>query len=100
MKGRNKEMEVKQIHCGQYKRYGDFFRVWEVKTDNKNKEEVLEYLFENVYKRKVPLSGEWHANVRYGGEKFNDLGYYFTGYYSLTEIDGGYKFTVCEPYAD
>lgn len=93
-------MEVKQIHCGQYKRYGDFFRVWEVKTDSKNKEEVLNYLFENVYKRKVPCSGEWHANVRYGGEKSSDPGYYFAGYYTLEEIEGGYKFTICEPYCD
>lgn len=93
-------MEVRQIHCGQYKRYGDFFRVWEVKTDNKNKEEVLNYLFENVYKRKVSPSGEWHANIRYGGKEFSNPGYYFAGYYSLDEFDGGYKFTICEPFAD
>ena len=93
-------MDVKQIHCGQYKRYGDFFRVWEVKTDNENTEEVLNYLFENVYKRRVPPSGEWQANIRYDGKEFNNPGYYFAGYYSLEKIDGGYKFTICEPFAD
>lgn len=93
-------MEVRQIHCGQYNRYGDFFRVWEVKTDNKNTEEVLNYLFENVYKRKVPPKDEWRANIRYGGNEFHNPGYYFAGYYSLDEIDGGYKFTICEPFAD
>lgn len=93
-------MEIKQIHCGQYKPYGDFFRVWEVKTDNEQKEEVLKFLFENVYKRNVPPEAEWRANIRYGGEKFSDPGYYFAGYYRLDKIDGGYKFTICEPFAD
>ena len=33
-------IEAKQIHCGQYKPYGDFFRVWNVQTDM-TKEEVI-----------------------------------------------------------
>lgn len=93
-------MNIKRIHCGQYKPYGDFFRVWKIETDNKNAEEVLQYLFENVYKRKVPHEAEWRANIRFGGEKFSDAGYYFAGYYRLDQIDDGYKFTVCEPFAD
>ena len=93
-------MDVKQIHCGQYKPYGDFFRVWEVKTDNENQEEVLNYLFENVYKKRVPSAGEWSANIRYGGEKWNDPSYYFAGCYYLEPIDGGYKFKIREPYCD
>lgn len=91
--------EAKQIHCGQYKRYGDFFRVWEVKTDL-SKEETVEWCFENLYKRRVPHTGEWHANIRYGGPKWSDASYYFAGYYSIEPIDGGFKFTICEPYAD
>lgn len=93
-------MQVKQIHCGQYNRYGDFFRVWEIKTDGENKEEVLKFIRENVYKDDLPTSGEWSANVRYGGEHANDSAYYFRGCYSLEEIEGGYKYTVKEPYCD
>lgn len=93
-------MEAKQIHCGQYKRYGDSFRVWEIKTDGESKEEVLKYIRENVHKSDLPPSGEWSANVRYGGERSNDPAYYFRGCYTLEEIDGGYKYTVKEPYCD
>lgn len=93
-------MEVKLIHCGQYRRYGDTYRVWEIKTDGESKEEVLKYIRENVHKTDLPPSGEWSANVRYGGEKYNDPAYYFRGCYSLEEIEGGYKYTVKEPYCD
>ena len=49
-------IEAKQIHCGQYKPYGDFFRVWNVQTDM-TKEEAIKWCFENLYKRIVPPSG-------------------------------------------
>lgn len=32
--------------------------------------------------------------------KFNDAGYYFAGYYSTRKFEGGFEFTICEPYAD
>lgn len=54
----------------------------------------------NVHKYDLPSAGEWGANIRYGGEKYNDPAYYFWGCYSLEEIDGGYKYTVREPYCD
>ena len=92
-------IEAKQIHCGQYKPYGDFFRVWNVQTDM-TKEEAIKWCFENLYKRIVPPSGEFHANIRYGGPKSNAPGYYFAGYYSIEEIEGGFKFSICEPFAD
>lgn len=92
-------IEAKQIHCGQYKPYGDFFCVWNVQTDM-TKEEVIKWCFENLYKRIVPPSGEFHANIRYGGPKSNDPGYYFAGYYSIEEIESGFKFSICEPFAD
>lgn len=92
-------IEAKQTHCGQYKRYGDFFRVWKIQTDM-SKDEVIKWCFENLYKRIVPPSGEWHANIRFGGPKRNDANYYFAGYYSIEEIDGGFEFKICEPYAD
>lgn len=91
--------EAKQTHCGQYKRYGDFFRVWEVKTD-KSKEETVDWCFENLYKKRVPESAEWHKNIQYGGAKSGDMEYYFAGYYSVKAIDGGFEFTVCTPYDD
>lgn len=91
----------KQTHCGQYKPYGDFFIVWEVETEYTEKDTVLDYCFENLYKRKVPESAEYHRNIRYGtGEKSGDANYYFAGYYTLEKIFGGYRFTVCEPFAD
>lgn len=91
-------MEAKLIHCGQYERYGDFFRVWKIKTDGESKEEVLKYIRENVHKYDLPPAGEWAVNVRYGGEKYNDPAYYFRGYYTLDKIKGGYRYTVREPY--
>lgn len=93
-------MEAKLTHSGQYKRYGDFYKVWEIKTDGESEEEVLKYIRENVHKAELPPAGEWSANVRYGGERWNDLAYYFRGCYSLEQIDGGYKYTFKEPYCD
>lgn len=93
-------MEAKLIHSGQYKRYGDTFRVWEIKTDGESKEEVLKYIRENVHKSNLPPSGEWSANIRYGGERHNDPAYYFRGFYTLEAVDGGYKYTVKEPFCD
>lgn len=90
---------AKQTHCGQYQKYGDFFRVWEIETDM-SKEEVLEKCAE-LCKRKLPESVEYHKEIRYGsGRRSGDANYYFRGYYTLEEIENGYKFTVCEPYAD
>ena len=93
-------MEAKVIHCGQYKPCGDFFRVWEIKTDGESKEEVLKYIRENVPEYDLPTSGEWSTNVRFGDEKYDDIAYYFRGYYTLEKIKGGYRYTVKEPYYD
>lgn len=93
-------IESKLIHSGQYRRYGDTFSVWELKTDGESEEEVLRYIRENVHKADLPSSGEWSANIRYGGERANDLVYYFRGCYSLEKIEGGYKYTVKEPFCD
>ena len=89
------------VHCGQYKRYGDFFRVWEIETENEDEEAVLNFCFENLYKGKVPSESEWRVAIKYGtGEKSGDAAYYFAGYYKLERIEKGYKFTICEPYCD
>lgn len=94
------EYKAIQTHCGQYRPYGDFFREWEIETIDNNKESVLNYCFENLYKRKVPTEAEWKAAIKYGNEKFGDAGYYFAGYYKLTQIEKGWKFIICEPFAD
>ena len=91
--------QATQSFVGQRKRYGDFFREWDVLSDG-SIEEVTEWCFDNLYKRRVPHSADWHHAIRYGNEKHGDAGYYFGGYYDIIEIDGGYKFIICEPYAD
>lgn len=87
------------VHSGQHQRYGDFFRVWDITTDA-DAEKTLEWCFENVYRRRIPEKREWHKNIQYGGEKSNDMKYYFDGWYELHPIPEGFRFTVCEPYAD
>jgi hypothetical protein len=95
------EITATQVHSGQYRRYGPFYREWEVKTDSTDEKEVLEYCWTNLYKhRRLPDSKEWHANIQVSGAKFHDASYYFAGYYTLEKIPGGYKFTVCEPNTD
>lgn len=97
-------IKAKQTECGQRKRYGDFFRVWEIETDEP-KEAVLEYCFKELYKRKgidmLPTKGEWMKEIRVGtGSHSGDASYYFRGYYQLDQTETGFKFTVGEPYAD
>lgn len=85
---------TKQVHCGQYKRYGDFFRVWNIST-NEDETSTLDYCFSELYKHPVPESREWHRRIQYG-----DANYYFSGYYSLEKIDDGYEFSICKPFTD
>lgn len=100
VKGDTNMFNAKQTHSGQYKKYGDFFRVWEIETDM-SKEKVLEKCFTELCKKRLPESAEYHKEIRYGtGSHSSDANYYFKGYYTLEEIENGYKFTVCEPYAD
>lgn len=95
--------EFKKTHSGQYKRYGDSFYEWDIKTDL-HKDEVLQKCFKDICKLKDDISypefKEWQKNICIDGEKRDDIGYYFHGYYTLKEIEGGYHFTVCHPYTD
>ncbi len=93
-------MESKQVHCGQYKSYGDFFRVWEITTDETEGDKVLQYCRENLYERELPKKAEFKQNIRYGNKEFGNANYYFAGYYELEKINTGWKFTVCEPFTD
>ena len=90
---------ARQVHCGQYRKYDDFYRKWEIET-SEGREATLEYCFTELHKWRVPESAEYHAKIRQGGEEYDNEGYYFAGYYTLAEIKGGYLFTVCEPYCD
>lgn len=97
--------EAKKTHSGQYKRYGDSFYEWSIKTDLP-KEKVLEKCFKELAKAEYPVYEEWSKNVRpvYEGwseeERKFDMGYYFHGYYTLNKTENGYSFTVCHPYTD
>lgn len=94
-------IEATKIHSGQYKRYGDSFYVWEITTDEPE-EKVIDYCFRELYKKDQPLPSkeEWSAAIKIGGEHARDMNYYFRGYYTLGKTEKGYKFTICEPYAD
>ena len=101
-------IKATNIHSGQYKRYGDFFRVWDIESDEP-KEAVLAYCFKEIYKRDpiLPTEAEWRKNIRIGGSQSGNASYYFRGYYTLKSAGGSYEgeitkytFTVCEPYAD
>lgn len=93
-------MISKQVHCGQYRRYGDFFRVWEITTEETDRNKVLEYCKNELSKKELPEAGEYKKNIRHGGKEDGNAHYYFKGYYSLEEVETGWKFTVCEPYCD
>lgn len=95
------KIESKQTHCGQYCPYGDFIREWEIITDSKDKNEILDYCFSSLYKSRVPEKSEYKKNIQFGtGEKSGDANYYFAGYHELIKIDCGYKFIIYEPFAD
>lgn len=88
---------AKQIHRGQYRTFGDYFRVWEIESDMP-KEAVIEKCFSELHQKRLPEEKEWRREVRYGCGHFGDADYFFRGYYSIETIEGGFRFTVCEPY--
>lgn len=93
--------KTKRTYCGQYRPYGDYFRVWEIETDCEDKEQVLDFCFTELYEKRIPPKAEWSAEIRIGsGSHAHDPAYYFAGYYKLTKIENGYEFKICEPFAD
>ena len=90
---------AKPVFSGQYRKYNDYLRVWEIETDA-DQETTLEWCFENVYRKRIPEKREWHKNTMYGGEKWGDMNYHFNGWYEMHPIPEGFRFTVCEPYCD
>lgn len=97
-------IKTEAIHMGQYKPYGDTFRVWKVITEEQDIEKVRAYCLKEVYRKEVPEDSEWHKNIRSNSDKY-DASYYFRGYHKLEKKEfeneqKGYIFTVCEPYTD
>ena len=77
-------------HVGQYRPYGDTFRECEIYTpDTLDKKNILELVHNNG---KLPKE-EWQKGT-------GDIMVYFTGWYTITKTDYGYKYTGCEPYTD
>ena len=91
---------AKHIHSGQYKRYGDTFRVWDIETNIDDQKEIVERCFNELYNgNKLPEENEWKRNNGFGSGNL-DMAYYFRGYYTLQKTQTGYTFTICEPYTD
>lgn len=88
--------EVKCIHVGQYRPYGDSFYVYEIILEDNaevSEEDILAYCFAEISKRKVQSKAEWSAN-------YDDANSYFSGYYELVQTPQGYRYTKCSPYTD
>ena len=84
--------EVTWIHSGQYHAYGDTYHVAEIKTADTNPDSILE-IMRVFYRENVPLKKDWD-------NKRKTMEEYFAGYCEVTPIDGGFKYTKCEPYDD
>lgn len=78
--------KIVHVHSGQYRRYGDFYRVWDINDPDASPDEILAHFFKD--KQPLPNAAEFSAN------------YYFRGYYKLVKTEYGYRFTICEPYCD
>lgn len=87
--------KIVHVHSGQYQRYGDFYRVWDINDPDASTDEILAHFFKDG--QQLPNAAEFGAKVYENG--FNP-GYYFCGYYKLDKTEYGYRFTICEPYCD
>ena len=94
----NKFSAVK-IRSGQNAPYDHTYHVWDVQT-TATEEETRTWCFANLSRKTLPEEAEWNKNIMYKGAKRGDMSYYFTGWYEMHPIDGGYRFTRCEPYCD
>lgn len=84
--------QVEWTHSGQYRPYGDTFRVAEIKTEDTNPQSILE-LMKTFFKYDVPLKKDWD-------NKRKTMEEYFAGYCTVEVIPGGFKYTKCEPWTD
>ncbi len=96
-----KEMdyEVKQIRYGvQPRPYADHVWEWDITTD-KPYEEVLEFCRANLKKAEREEKEYWkEIRSDLGFEKHMEV--VCGGYYTLTKIEGGFKYKVTREYID
>lgn len=87
--------EVKCTHAGQLGRYQDSVYTYEIHLDEgaMSEEEILTYCFNHISKHKMQSKEEWRTAC-------GDLGKYFAGYYELTKMPYGYKYSTTHPYTD
>lgn len=90
MEAKQLNAEVKWTHSGQYHAYGDTFRECEIHTPDTLEESDILLLVGNG--NKLPKE-EWKKHT-------GDIMIYFTGWYTITKTDYGYKYIGCEPYTD
>lgn len=90
METKQLNVELKWTHAGQYRPYGDTFRECEIHTPDTLEDSTILNLVHNGHK--LPKE-EWQKNT-------GDAMIYFTGWYTITKTDYGYKYVGCEPYTD
>lgn len=90
MEAKQLNVELKWTHVGQYHAYGDTFRECEIHTPDTLEESDILMLVGNG--KKLPKE-EWKNGN-------GDIMVYFTGWYTITKTDYGYKYEGCEPYTD
>lgn len=90
-----------QTHTGQYRRYGDTFDEWDVMTDA-SEPEATAWCLDNLAKnRGLPSKTVWLSDYRNNENHDHDYySRYFSGYYTISAIPGGYHFTRVRPYCD
>ena len=81
------------IHSGQYHPYGDTFRVYKITTTCTDKDIVVDFV-------KIFLVPDDKDVPEKSNGNYNGPAEYFRGYYTIEKIEGGFKYTKCEPYTD
>lgn len=80
-------------HSGQYHPYGDTFRVYKITTNCTDKDIVVDFVKTFLVPSDKDISEKSNWNI-------DDIYDYFRGYYTIEKIEGGFKYTKCEPYTD
>ena len=93
-------MKITQIKNGMQPRpYADHVWEWDIITD-KPKDEVLAYCQQNLRSARREEADYWEG-YRDRSKSFDEhMEIVCGGYYSLTKIDGGYKYKVVQEFID
>lgn len=92
-------MKISKEWHGQSHAYEDYYDHYEIETDLDEKT-VIETALKELAKRDLPPKAEWEEKVKYGGEKYYDMDYYFNGYYTIEKTEKGFIFEMVHPYDD